>query len=187
MQENMQQDVQMQEKVKYHGLYDWMQTIVMTLLAVLTLLTFVGRNIGVDGDSMNPTLLDGDRMIVRSLFYAPNHGDIVVVSTQSFREGKPLVKRVIALAGEVVEIDTTRGVVYVNGIALDEPNFEPTFEMGDITYPYTVPDGHIFVIGDNRNASNDSRFVEIGPIDEREIIGGAMAVFFPFTRAQILR
>ncbi|MCL2828992.1 MAG: signal peptidase I [Oscillospiraceae bacterium] len=169
--------------VPYQGLYDWIQSIVMTFLAVICLLTFVGRTIGVEQASMTPTLLHGDRMIVRSIFYTPRQGDIVIFSKQSFRDGAALVKRVIALEGDVVDIDPMAGVIYVNGVALYEPYTNgPTYFMGDIAYPYTVPEGQIFVIGDNRNYSQDSRSSSIGPVDMREVIGQVVAVAFPFDR-----
>jgi len=169
--------------IPYQGLYDWVQSIVMTFLAVLCLLTFVGRTIGVEQTSMSPTLLHGDRMIVRSIFYTPEQGDIIIFSKQSFRDGAALVKRVIALEGDVVDIDPVAGVVYVNGAVLYEPyTNEPTYFMGDVAFPYTVPAGQIFVIGDNRNYSQDSRSSSIGPVDTREVIGKVVAVAFPLDR-----
>ena len=142
----------------HQGLYEWLQSLVPMFLIVLVLLTFVGRTIGVQHDSMNPTLLDGDRMIVRSIFYTPSRGDMIIFSKQYFQAGTPVVKRVVALAGDTVNINTHTGVVYVNDIPQDEPFASgPTYDAGDISYPYTVPVGHVFVIGDNRGNSRDSR------------------------------
>ena len=167
------------------GLYEWIQSLVPMFLVVLILLTFVGRTIGVQHESMTPTLLDGDRMIVRSIFYTPSQGDVIIFSRQGVEDGNAMVKRVIAIAGDVVDIDPVAGIVYVNGIALYEPfTNTPTNRTGDISYPLTVPEGHIFVLGDNRNHSRDSRCADIGPVDEREIIGQVVAVFMPFSRAQ---
>jgi len=173
--------------VRYQGLYDWMQSLVMVFLAVIFLLTFVGRTMAVQMQSMAPTLLDGDRMIVRSILYTPQRGDVIIFAKQEFQDGVALVKRVIALAGDVVDLNTETGVVYVNGVALDEPYTSgPTNMAGDLSYPFAVPEGHVFAIGDNRNGSRDSRHREIGPVDEREIIGQVVAVIMPFDRAGLI-
>jgi len=134
---------------------------------------------------MEPTLAHGDQMIVRRIFYTPERGDIIVFSKQEAREdGAAIVKRVIALEGDVVDIDPVIGVVYVNGVPLYEPyTLEPTYFIGDITYPFTVPPGQIFAIGDNRNRSGDSRSSSHGTVDEREIIGQVVAVMLPLNRA----
>ena len=170
--------------VRYRGLFDWIQSLVTMLLAAICLLTFVGNNIGVQGASMEPTLAHGDQMVVRRILYTPERGDMIVFSKQAFRDGAAIVKRVIALEGDVVDIDPIAGVVYVNGAALYEPyTMEPTYFMGDISYPFTVPPGQIFVIGDNRNNSGDSRSSGHGTVDEREIIGQVVAVILPLNRA----
>jgi len=163
-----------------------MQSIVLTFLAFLFVLTFVGKMIGVQQDSMTPTLLDGDRMIVRSVLYTPRRGDMIIFSKQNFEDGAALVKRVVALSGDVVDINTDTGVVYVNGLPQHEPfTNTPTNDPGDIRYPFTVPEGHVFVLGDNRNGSRDSRHSEIGSVDEREILGQVMAVILPLSRAEL--
>jgi len=175
--------------VRFRGLYEWMQSLVMVFLAVIFLLTFVGRTMAVQMQSMAPTLLDGDRMIVRSILYTPQRGDVIIFAQQNFQNGAALVKRIIGLAGDVVHFDTEAGVVYVNGVALDEPYTSgPTNTAGDIPYPHTfvVPEGYVFVIGDNRNGSRDSRHNEIGPVDEREIIGQVVAVIMPFDRVSFI-
>ena len=174
-----------QTPAPFQGLYEWMQSIVVVFLVVLVLLTFIGRPMGVHGYSMMPTLEAQDRMIVRSLLYTPDRGDIVVLSRHDFEDGAALVKRVIALAGDVVDIDTAAGIVYVNGAPLYEPYImEPTQRAMSMRFPFTVPAGHVFVLGDNRNRSSDSRDVELGAVDEREIIGRVVAVVLPFNRAQ---
>ena len=176
------------EPVPFQGLYEWMQSIVIVFLIILCLLTFVGRPMGVDGYSMMPTLSEDDRMIVRSIFYTPDRGDIVVFSRNDFEDGAALVKRVIALAGDVVDLDTVTGTVYVNGIAQQEPYINDlTRRAGSVHFPFTVPAGHLFVLGDNRNRSTDSRDVEIGAVDEREIIGRVVAVILPFNRARLFQ
>ncbi|MCL2564126.1 MAG: signal peptidase I [Oscillospiraceae bacterium] len=177
-------------QVPFRGLYDWMQSIVMVFLAVIFLLTFVGQTMAVQQESMTPTLLEGDRMIVRSIFYTPERGDVVIFARHDFEDGAALVKRVIALAGDTVAIDTAAGIVYVNGIAQPDDFTNTPTNMGGDMPPYpaalTVPPGHVFVIGDNRNHSMDSRHTVIGPVDEREIIGQVVAVIMPFNRAGFL-
>ena len=174
--------------VRYKGLYDWMQSFVVFLVVIVLLLSFVGQVIGVEQASMSPTLLEGDRMIVRSVFYTPRHNDVVVFARHDFQEGAMVVKRVIGLAGDVIDIDTSSGFVYRNGVALSESfTSGPTNTAGNMTYPFTVPEGHVFVIGDNRNNSLDSRHVSIGAVDEREIIGVVVAVALPFGRAGLVR
>jgi len=173
--------------VRFMGLYDWMQSFVIVFLPIIFLLAFVGQTMAVRQESMSPTLHDGDQMIVRSIFYTPRRGDVVIFSKHDFRDGEALVKRVIALGGDVVDIDGTTGIVYVNGEPLSEPfTSGPTFHMGNIDYPFLVPEGHVFVLGDNRNNSQDSRHRSIGPVDEREIIGQVVAVIMPFNRAGLI-
>ena len=115
------------------------------------------------------------------MFYRePQHGDIIVASKKSFDDGSPIIKRVIATEGQVVDIDFDLGIVYVDGVALDEPyTSTPTNISEGITFPLTVEEGHIFVMGDNRNLSKDSRSSEIGLIDCREVLGKAIFLIFP--------
>lgn len=162
--------------------FEWLETIAFSLVAVVLLFTFVFRIVGVDGDSMKNTLQDKDRLIITHLFYQPKQGDIVII-TQPNSVNKPLVKRIIALGGQTVDIDTDRGLVYVDGEVIDEPYIlEPTVYMpaSSPEFPYTVPEGTVFVMGDNRNNSLDSRNTGVGPIDERYILGKAIFRIFPF-------
>ena len=161
MSEN-EQDKQLEEgeapaKAEKNGreAYEWVQALVCSVLAVVVLFTFVIRLIGVDGHSMVPTLQDGDRLLVlNSMLYNDyQYGDIVVLRKDSFM-AEPIVKRVIATAGQTVDIDFANGVVYVDGEALDEPYInEPTYTDEGTVFPLTVPEGSIFVMGDNRNRS----------------------------------
>lgn len=161
--------------------YDWVQCIVAALLICILVFVFVIRLIGVDGISMQPTLQNGDRVFISDLLYTPAYGDIVVLQTNSFSE-EPIIKRVIATEGQVVEIDFNTGVVSVDGKALDEPyTNEPTYSRLDFIGPLEVPEGHVFVMGDNRNHSNDSRDARIGVIDEREILGRVLFRIFPLS------
>ena len=162
-------------------LYEWMQALVCSVLAVVVLFTFVVRLIGVDGHSMLPTLQDGDRMLVLNsvLYHDYKYGDVVVLRKDSFLK-EPIVKRVIATAGQTVDIDFDSGTVYVDSTPLREDYInELTFLEEGTEFPLTVPEGQIFVMGDNRNRSSDSRDSNLGPVDTRYVIGRAIAVAFP--------
>ena len=133
---------------------------------------------------MYHTLVDGDYLLLLgNVFYRnPQAGDIVVAGKASFKNGEPIVKRIIATEGQEVDIDFNSGIVYVDGKPLEEPyTFTPTNLPEGTEFPLTVSEGCVFVMGDNRNASKDSRDPEIGLIDEREIIGKAILLFFPGT------
>ncbi|MCL2367545.1 MAG: signal peptidase I [Oscillospiraceae bacterium] len=180
-------DLEQTPPLPYQGLNDWMRSVVTVFLPFLFILTFMGQTRAVEGVSMEPTLVAGEQMIIRSILYTPARGDVIILARHDLEDGAALVKRVIALAGDVVDIDTGTGTVYVNGLALDEPYTSgPTTFAGNITYPYTVPPGRIFVIGDNRGNSLDSRSSRLGSVDEREIIGQVVAVILPLNRARLV-
>ena len=152
----------------------------LTIFVILLLLVF--RIVIVSGTSMNMTLLDGDYLLLLSnVFYQnPEPGDIVVISKDSFDDGAPIVKRIIATGGQIVDIDFAAGIVYVDGEPLQEDyTYTLTNTTGGMSFPLTVEEGCLFVLGDNRNGSRDSRYVEIGLIDEREILGKAIFLFLP--------
>ena len=169
------------EKKKGRETYEWVQALVGTVLAVVLLFTFVIRLIGVDGHSMVPTLQDGDRLLVlnAALCGELRQGDIVVLRKESFMAG-PIVKRIVATGGQVVDIDFSTGSVYVDGVRLHEDYInEPTYKNDGTEFPLTVPEGSIFVMGDNRNHSNDSRDAQLGTVDVRYVIGKAVLLAFP--------
>ena len=172
-----------QEEKKENGreLYEWVQALVGSVLVVVVLFTFVIRLIGVDGHSMVPTLQHGDRLLVlNSMLYDDyKYGDIVVLRKETFLE-EPIVKRVIATEGQTVDIDFVEGVVYVDGQALEEDYInERTYLEEGTEFPLTVPEGSIFVMGDNRNRSSDSRDSRLGTVDTRYVIGKAVFLAFP--------
>lgn len=161
------------------ALFDGVDSVRNAILAVFVIFTFVFRAVGVDGSSMVPTLHDGDWMAVRSIVTEVKRGDIVII-TQPWDRDVPIVKRVIAVSGDVVNIDFNLHEVYVNGEKLNEPYInEPTALSYDMQFPLTVEEGKVFVMGDNRNDSLDSRSSRIGLIDERYIFGKAEVRLHP--------
>ncbi len=160
-------------------LYDWLQCIVSAILCGILIFVFVGRVIGVDGSSMLNTLHDTDKIVMSNLFYTPKYGDIVVLKTEAFGQ-TPLVKRVIATEGQIVDIDFNTGEVSINGRVIEEFYIrELTTEQLDFNGPVTVPKGDVFVMGDNRNASTDSRSNLVGMVDTRQILGKVLFVLIP--------
>ncbi|HHZ05747.1 MAG TPA: signal peptidase I [Clostridiales bacterium] len=162
--------------------FEWLHALIVAIIVVVLLLTFVFRLVDVDGKSMMNTLHDNDKVIVTNFLYEPVDGDIVVISHGQEYE-KPIIKRVIATAGQTLQIDFNKGQVIVDGVVLDEPyiNDLTTLE-GDLEIPSVIPEGYAFVMGDNRLHSLDSRFHQVGLIDEKNIIGKAELVIFPFDR-----
>ena len=162
--------------------YEWVQTLVYSVLAVVLVFTFAVRGFRVDGQSMRETLQDGDMLLILNDGLCGDYqpGDIVILRKASFRDGKPIVKRVIALEGQTVDIDFKEGIVYLDGDALDEDYIrEPTWTPEGLDFPFTVPEGHLFVMGDNRNDSSDSRHRDLGSIDTRMVMGKAVFLAVP--------
>lgn len=185
----MQQE-QTEEKKKAEGrfsseLFSWGESLMAVLIFFVVVFTFFVRLIGVDGTSMYPTLQDRSIMLVSNLGYTPEKGDIVVLRKEGFYSDQPIVKRVIATGGDTIDIDPVTGDVIVNGEVLDEPyileKINTLERMGDLTYPQTVPEGCIYVLGDNRNGSTDSRWSSLGMVDERYVLGHVLSVVFPFS------
>ena len=161
--------------------YDWIQSLISALLICVLVFVFVLRIMDVHGTSMFPTLRNGDKVLVSGLLYEPARGDIVVFKKDSYDDNKALVKRVIAVEGDVVNIDFERGVVYVNGEAVEEDYIDVlTTTKIDFIGPQTVPKNCLFVMGDNRNASTDSRDKRIGMVDKRLVVGKVLLVVYPF-------
>lgn len=181
-------------------LFDWLQLLVVVLVVVVGLFTFLVGIIGVDGSSMYPTLHDRDMMLVQRIAYTPRRGDVIVLRKDNTFDNRALVKRVIATGGQTVYIDYESNTITVDGRVLDEPylNYEED-EYGDdymaqisgldleyVNREFTVPEGYLFVCGDNRNHSSDSRTAELGMVDERYVIGRVLMVFFPFTHFSLI-
>ena len=161
--------------------YEWVQCVVVALIACVLLFTFFGRVIDVVGRSMVPTLQDGDKIIITRMAGDYEAGDIVVLRKESFKPD-PIVKRIIATEGQTVDIDFEQGIVYVDGFPLAEPyTNEPTFDPEDFVGPVTVPEGCVFVLGDNRNNSQDSREATIGCVDKGYILGKVVFRILPLS------
>ena len=176
--------MQEQEKqtAKGRDLYEWVQSLVGSVLVVVAIFTFVIRMMGVDGHSMLNTLQHGDRLLVVNsmLYHDYKYGDIVILRKNGVFDDDPIVKRVIAVEGQTVDIDFAEGIVYVDGEALEEDYIrEPTYTAEGTEFPLTVPEGSIFVMGDNRNHSDDSRNSQLGTVDTRYVIGKAVFLLFP--------
>ncbi len=170
------------QRRKNKEILEYVDTVLTALVVIALSYTFLVRVVRVDGRSMNPTLLDGQRLLATDLFYTPERGDIVVIDAY-IPHGLPLIKRVIGVAGDTIDIDFNEGLVYRNGELLDEPYIaEPTYMFEGTVFPLTVPEGTIFVMGDNRNHSSDSRDPDIGCIDVRDVLGRAFWSVAPLNR-----
>ncbi len=159
------------------NVFEVFQAIISALVVITILFTFAFRVVNVDGTSMKPTLQNKDKVVVSTVGYEAKRGDIVVISsTDGLKE--PIIKRIIAVGGDTVDINFTTGVVTVNGTEEDYSN-ELTSQQFDIAFPITVPEGTVFVLGDNRGNSLDSRSTRVGCVDERLIVGKVLFRFFP--------
>ena len=161
-------------------LYDWLQCIVTAIICGVLIFVFLGRTIGVDGRSMLQTLKNSDRVIISNIFYSPKNGDIIVFKSPSEQFEHPLVKRVIATAHQTIDINFENGNVFIDGVLIDEPYINTlTTSMHDFREPITIPRGFVFVMGDNRNSSTDSRDSVVGLVDTRYILGKVLFVLIP--------
>ena len=167
---------------KENSLLVTLHDLAFLITAVLLAFSLLFRVVVVSGPSMKETLVDGDWLLLvgNVLYREPKYGDIIVASKDSFDNGAPIIKRVIATEGQTVDIDFNIGVVYVDGVALEEDyTLTPTTLYEGIQFPIVVDEGCIFVMGDNRNSSKDSRSVEIGLVDTREVLGKAVFLIIP--------
>ena len=167
----------------------WQQSLMLyvhdlsgMLIAIMIAFLLIFRVIVVSGDSMYSTLVDGDYLLLLSnVFYQePKQGDIIVASKDSYDDGAAIIKRVIATEGQIVDIDFDNGIVYVDGLPLEEPYIQNlTTRSEGVLFPLIVEEGCIFVLGDNREVSKDSRHPEIGLIDTRQVLGKAIYLMLP--------
>lgn len=177
-------------------IFDWLEIIVVSVAIVTILFTFIFKVVTIKGDSMVDTLHDGERIMISKLFYTPERGDIVVISrnednSTDYKSNETcIIKRIIATEGQIVDIDFSKGVVSVDGVELEERyTYTPTNTRGDVEFPVVVPEGHVFVLGDNRNVSADSRKSTLGNngmVDTRNILGRALIRILPFDRFGVL-
>lgn len=183
-----------------NDLMDLVESIIFSIFIVTLIFTFLFRIATVDGPSMNNTLIDKDRLIITHLFYEPKYGDIVIINDENGyvydTDGKTvlktnglnkkIVKRVIAISGQEINIDFAEQKVFVDGKELDEPyalydNMQGVFNNEyAFQYPVTVPEGYVFVMGDNRNISRDSRDSKVGFVPVSEIMGKVVFRVYPF-------
>ena len=175
--------------------FEWIEILCLSFITVVVVLTFLFKVVTINGSSMSDTLINGERIVITSLFYTPKNGDIIVVSrndTNSYDNmiQEPIIKRVIATEGQTVDIDFSKGVVYVDGVELDEPYTKtPTNVFEGVQFPVTVKENCIFVLGDNRNDSSDSRDPNIGDngmIDIRYVMGKAVLRFYPVNKFGVI-
>lgn len=183
-----------EESKPFSEVLDWVNSIVYAIVAMLVLNVFFFRTITVSGDSMNNTLLNGEMVILSNFCYSPSYGDIVVVQADKLKNkdtglyGEPIIKRVIALGGDTICVDFNAGEVYRNGILLEEDYIKELTHLRSYGWmesgeTYTVPENCVFVMGDNRNVSNDSRnLMEVGFVDENMIMGEAVLRFSPMSK-----
>lgn len=176
-------------------LFDWAQALVTSIILVGVVFAFFARIIGVSGPSMQPTLYENQKLLISSLFYTPKKGDVVIftkknihLALQNAPKDEPLVKRVIATAGQTVNVDIEERAVYVDNVRLEEDYIkELTYTKDDVTFPVTVPEGCVFVMGDNRNDSIDSRSSKVGMVDTRYILGKVLLRVWPLDLAGPVR
>lgn len=168
-------------------LYEWLEEIVVALTLVILIFTFLFRVVTVNGQSMEPNYVEGEKVIVTNLGHSVEQGTVVVMTNVL---DEPIIKRVIATEGQTVNIDYTTGVVYVDDVAVDETQFglpngittSPYSSLETLTFPQEVPEGCVFVLGDNRSISKDSRYAEVGMVDTRHILGEAVFALYPFDK-----
>ena len=183
---------QEEESLPYDEWFYWLQTLVTAIVCIILVFTFVFRVTRVLGQSMAPTLTDGELLVVWSLGYQPKQGDIVIAndttaSSKELLHGDAIVKRVIATEHQTVDIDYDNNIVYVDGEPLDED-----YTLEEMRWPlwspsmmethFEVPEGEVFLMGDNRNGSTDSRHEMLGSVNESHLLGKAVFVLFPFNR-----
>jgi len=196
-QERLEQQKQLQEqeaaelpekekRAEEESLFDWVRAMISAVLGVILVFLFVVQLITVQGPSMQPTLYAGDKVVVlKSLFCDIEAGDVVVVQQYNAVLNDTIIKRVVATEGQSIDIDFSSGTVYVDGVALEEAYIaERTYMEEGLNFPVTLGEGELFLLGDNRNHSTDSRSPMLGVVDERYVVGEAVFLLVPGRTAQ---
>ena len=163
------------------ALYTWAQAAVIAVVGVVLLFTFFVRLISVNGPSMQDTLYTGDRLLVLNAAFCDfQPGDVVVINNYNADLSDTLIKRIIAVGGQTIDIDLASSTVYVDGQPLDEPYAkEPTYTANGTPFPITLAEDEVFVMGDNRNHSSDSRDARLGPVKRGYLQGKALLLLTP--------
>ena len=163
--------------------FDIFSTVIALFAVVSVIFTFFIRDVNIEGPSMNNTLLNGDKVVLTNFNYTPKSGDVVAINAED-KIGKIIIKRVIATEGQTLKIDYESGQVIVDGVILNEKYISsPTTKSSNFwDIPSVIPDGYVFVLGDNRSISLDSRSSEVQLISKDKIIGKAQFIIFPFNR-----
>ncbi len=178
---------QKEKKPFIDELLDWLKSIALVFVIIVLIFTFIAKTAIVNGSSMNDTLVDRDFLLLWSLFYTPEQGDIIAANCEGLNE--VIVKRVIAVGGQEINIDFSTGTVYVDGVALDEPyikNLTLNDELA-FNYPITVDEGYYFCMGDNRQGSKDSRHPDVGLVSRDDILGKAIMRLYPFDKIRFFK
>lgn len=162
--------------------YDWLSAMIVALTVLVLLFTFCFRIVGVDGESMVPSLQNGDRLVLVSAGHTYATGDVVVVDRYT---KEPLIKRVVAVAGDTIDIHSDYTVT-INGQILQEPYIQGNTVLRDFSGPITIPDGYLFVMGDNRSVSLDSRSAEVGLVSVKDVVGVARLRIWPLNRFGVI-
>ena len=191
--ENIEETPALEQKSLTLWVIEWLEVLVAAIIAVVIIFTLVFRVATIDGDSMKNTLFENEKIVFSNFNYTPKQMDIVIISRNIENSADsqtpfntPIIKRVIAVGGQTVNIDFDTGIVYVDGKALEEPYISSKTNKHDVKFPLYVPEGYIFALGDNRAESLDSRSSSIGEgglIDTRYVLGHAVYRIFPFEKA----
>ncbi len=163
-------------------IFEWIQAIVIALVIALLIRSYVFSLIKVNGHSMQPTLYHNERLVVTKLMYTPRQGDVIILDPPAHQQG-PYVKRVVAVGGQTIDIDYDNQKVYLDGVELQEDYIKESISSrGNIKLPMRVPENTVFVLGDNRNNSRDSRYRDIGVVPHENIIGKVTIRIWPLDK-----
>ena len=167
---------------------DILEVLSVSIVALIIVFTFAFKTCVVYQSSMYPTLVENDKLVIKSLGNNYDYGDIIVTGKYSEREDR-IVKRIIAKEGDVVDINNSEGAVYINGEKLEEDyvNGKTFSNVNGIKFPITVSENSLFILGDNREHSKDSRSLDIGIINEKEVVGTVVFRLFPLEKIGLVK